>query len=106
MGNCVSLGMAASCMYGSFSIFSIFPSYRFLCVLLLWLWVPAVGIKPLSLVLFKNNFPLLLPRTEDDLNRWMSLLPSSGGKHNLPDTERVHKSLFSTFDPFLLKFLS
>lgn len=75
-------------MYGSSSIFSISPSYRFLCVFLLWLWVPAVGIKPFSSVLFKNNFPLLLPRTEDDLNSWMSPLPSAGGERSLPAAER------------------
>lgn len=73
----------------------------FLCVLLLWHWVPAVGMKPLFLVLFKNHFPLLLPRTEDDLSRWMFLLSSSG---TTSPTQTEHISHFTApSNPLLLK---
>lgn len=73
----------------------------FLCVLLLWRWVPAVGMKPLFLVLFKNHFPLLLPRIEDDLSRWMFLLSSSG---TTSPTQTEHISHFTApSDPLLLK---
>lgn len=73
----------------------------FLCVLLLWCWVPAVGRKPLFLVLFKNHFPLLLPRIEDDLSRWRFLLSSSG---TTSPTQTEHISHFTApSDPLLLK---